>query len=626
MTLKLHKIFTYFIKFQQVFYYFHLLYIVYWAVLVLHGPVFWYWFLVPGVIFVLEGIYRINASFGAHGHTYIEKGIILPSRVIHLVIKKPINFNYHPGDWIYVQIPEIAKAEWHPFTISSAPEMESSIWLHIRTVGEWTSRLYDYFKQQDAYLSEDWVKLGIDNPALVLNEERVSLSSVAGKVRKFSVKESGHEEAFLPQPSGKDDGSDKLFLQPISRNRLITAAANRMPFIIQSPFTPFNTPNRNNRNKKLSPLFGSGLSSNQDSFEEQGLTHNKTFLLNPPSVFGKHKEAGLYLTVGQDINQNLSTTPLTSSAIELTTLTSDARAFDSNNSKKEMRRHSSIEVNSAGKLSSISLSSSKSPEVRRHSDVTERKGVLRLASKIFVLPIPSDCDETGCGRARRPSRATEDLESGLLNSNVSGTRSKCNSPVSKFAAGIKEEQKDIMDRMLAGNVFKLQKPLHLYIDGPYGSPSSHIFHTEHAVLIATGIGVTPFASLLQSIMFRYIKARHSCPSCGHCWTDPIPPEAMNLRKVDFVWINRDQKSFEWFVNLLSELEITQAELGESERFLDMHMYITSALDKHDMKAVGLQLALDIMHEKEKRDLITGLKTRTKPGRPKWDQVFILLSS
>lgn len=52
-----------------------------------------------------------------------------------------------------------------------------------------------------------------------------------------------------------------------------------------------------------------------------------------------------------------------------------------------------------------------------------------------------------------------------------------------------------------------------------------------------------------------------------------------------------------------------------------HMYITSALQKTDMKAVSLQLALDLLHEKEKRDLITGLKTRTTAGRPNWDKVF-----
>lgn len=163
------------------------------------------------------------------------------------------------------------------------------------------------------------------------------------------------------------------------------------------------------------------------------------------------------------------------------------------------------------------------------------------------------------------------------------------------------------------------------------------------MLIATGIGVTPFASILQSIMHRYWKARHTCPRCDFEWSSEIPQTVMNLRKVDFFWINRDQRSFEWFVNLLSQLEIEQAELGGAMeryfpnhfffvvyllnnilfiyRFLDMHMYITSALQKTDMKAVGLQLALDLLHQKEKRDLITGLKTRTNAGRPNWDKVF-----
>ena len=122
----------------------------------------------------------------------------------------------------------------------------------------------------------------------------------------------------------------------------------------------------------------------------------------------------------------------------------------------------------------------------------------------------------------------------------------------------------------------------------------------------------------------------------------------NLKKVDFIWINRDQKSFEWFVNLLSQLEEEQEEHGGElgrflemhlfvtfftlffypflthflpGRFLEMHMYVTSALQRTDMKAVALQLALDLMHEKEKKDLVTGLKARTNAGRPNWTKVL-----
>ncbi len=76
------------------------------------------------------------------------------------------------------------------------------------------------------------------------------------------------------------------------------------------------------------------------------------------------------------------------------------------------------------------------------------------------------------------------------------------------------------------------------------------------------------------------------------------------------------------MQLLSQLEIEQAErFGGLDKFLDIHLYITSVMPAADFKAVTLQLALDLMHKKTKRDLITGLKTRTISGRPDWDEVF-----
>merc|ERR1712039_510158 len=161
-----------------------------------------------------------------------------------------------------------------------------------------------------------------------------------------------------------------------------------------------------------------------------------------------------------------------------------------------------------------------------------------------------------------------------------------------------------------------------HVDGPFGAPASDIFRAEHAVLIGTGIGVTPFASILQSIMHRYWQMKRECPGCKLQWTDSELEIMMNLKKVDFFWINRDQKSFEWFVNLLSQLEIEQAEIGGAlSRFLEMHMYVTSALQKTDMKSVFLQMAMDLLHKKGSRDLVTGLKSRTNAGRPNWNKVF-----
>uniref|UniRef100_A0A672ZK49 NADPH oxidase, EF-hand calcium binding domain 5 n=1 Tax=Sphaeramia orbicularis TaxID=375764 RepID=A0A672ZK49_9TELE len=323
----------------EVFYWSHLSYVWVWSLLMVHCANFWKWFVVPGLVFLLEKIVGIAVS--RMGSLYIVEVNLLPSKVTHLVIKRPQFFHFKPGDYIYINIPVIAKYEWHPFTISSAPEQSDSLWLHIRSMGQWTNRLYEYFRQPES--------------------------------------------------------------QTVSPKRLTTSLRNR---------------------RQVSAKFG------------------------------------------------------------------------------ENHRFCNI---------------------------------------------------------------------------------KC------------------------------------YIDGPYGTPTRQIFASEHAVLIGAGIGITPFASILQSIIYR--RRKQNCPNCNYSWCENIKDSEMKLRKVDFIWINRDQKSFEWFVSLLTKLEMDQADEEPEGRFLEMHMYMTSALSKNDMKAIGLQMALDLLAKKEKRDSITGLRTRTQPGRPEWGKVF-----
>ena len=171
------------------------------------------------------------------------------------------------------------------------------------------------------------------------------------------------------------------------------------------------------------------------------------------------------------------------------------------------------------------------------------------------------------------------------------------------------------------------------IDGPFGAPTSKIFRANHAVLVGTGIGVTPFAPVLQSFMHRYWEKREECPKCHYRWTDDLSNlgnlekviminiiciksfffchyfftvrilhsctsiHVLNV-KVEFVWINRDTGPMDWFHQLLAQLEIEQAEKGGMmEKFLDIHMYITSALKKDDVRTLGVNLALDILYKK-----------------------------
>lgn len=160
----------------EVFYWTHLLYVPFWILTLFHGPNFWKWFMLPGLVYIVERVLRFVWMRGEHGKTYISSGLLLPSKVIHLVIKRPFNFNFRPGDYVFVNIPAIANYEWHPFTISSAPEQEDYMWLHIRTVGEWTNRLYRYFEREQQKLHKGEVNThmhAIPTPSfMLLNEAR----------------------------------------------------------------------------------------------------------------------------------------------------------------------------------------------------------------------------------------------------------------------------------------------------------------------------------------------------------------------------------------------------------------------------------------------------------------------
>ncbi len=66
----------------EVFYWTHNLFVIWYIALILHGPVFWCWFIGPAVIYIIERILRSKFfKLARYGRTYVEEGIILPSNV-----------------------------------------------------------------------------------------------------------------------------------------------------------------------------------------------------------------------------------------------------------------------------------------------------------------------------------------------------------------------------------------------------------------------------------------------------------------------------------------------------------------------------------------------------------------
>ena len=74
----------------EVFYFSHLLYVIYWVLLIFHAPNFWKWFIGPCVAFLIEKIFRMARSLSDEGKTWVTMGVVLPSKVV----RNKINNNH----------------------------------------------------------------------------------------------------------------------------------------------------------------------------------------------------------------------------------------------------------------------------------------------------------------------------------------------------------------------------------------------------------------------------------------------------------------------------------------------------------------------------------------------------
>ncbi|KAK3710479.1 hypothetical protein LTR37_010322 [Vermiconidia calcicola] len=178
------------------------------------------------------------------------------------------------------------------------------------------------------------------------------------------------------------------------------------------------------------------------------------------------------------------------------------------------------------------------------------------------------------------------------------------------ALGAGPEQAKLYDELDPMGMYEValqngQEMPKLRIDGPYGAPAEDVFENEVAVLIGTGIGVTPWAAILKNIW--------------HMRLSPNPPK--RLRRVEFIWVCKDTTSFEWFQALLSSLEEQSLGLtgaGSDAEFLRIHTYLTQRMDVDTAQNIVLNsVGTD-------KDPLTELSSRTNFGRPDFNRLLVAM--
>ncbi|EME46103.1 hypothetical protein DOTSEDRAFT_70188 [Dothistroma septosporum NZE10] len=178
------------------------------------------------------------------------------------------------------------------------------------------------------------------------------------------------------------------------------------------------------------------------------------------------------------------------------------------------------------------------------------------------------------------------------------------------ALGAGQEQQKLYDELDPMGMYEValqhgQEMPKLRIDGPYGAPAEDVFENEIAILIGTGIGVTPWAAILKNIW--------------HMRLSPNPPR--RLRRVEFIWVCKDTTSFEWFQALLSSLEQQSTGMsgpGSHQEFLRIHTYLTQKMDVDTAQNIVLNsVGTD-------KDPLTELNSRTNFGRPDFNRLLVAM--
>ncbi|XP_031391961.1 respiratory burst oxidase homolog protein A isoform X1 [Punica granatum] len=137
------------------FWYSHHLFVLVYVLLVIHGVLLylvhkwykkttWMYLAVPVLLYAGERTLRF---FRSGSYTVrLLKVAIYPGNVLTLKMSKPPQFRYKSGQYMFVQCPAVSPFEWHPFSITSAPD-DDYLSVHIRQLGDWTQELKRVFAE-----------------------------------------------------------------------------------------------------------------------------------------------------------------------------------------------------------------------------------------------------------------------------------------------------------------------------------------------------------------------------------------------------------------------------------------------------------------------------------------------
>ncbi|PKA46682.1 Respiratory burst oxidase like protein C [Apostasia shenzhenica] len=131
------------------FWYSHHLFVAVYVLFIVHGfslyltkkwykKTTWMYVAAPMILYAWERmVRRLRSSIRA---VKIVKVAALQGNVLELHVSRPQGFRHRSGQYILLNCAAVSPLEWHPFSITSAPQ-DDHVSVHVRIVGDWTRQL-----------------------------------------------------------------------------------------------------------------------------------------------------------------------------------------------------------------------------------------------------------------------------------------------------------------------------------------------------------------------------------------------------------------------------------------------------------------------------------------------------
>lgn len=516
----------------------------------------WAWIGIPVVIYMLERIARL---YRQTRDVRILCAELLPGKVLALKLSKPKGFEYESGMYVYVNCPRLAKSEWHPFSLTSAPGADH-LSLHIRVAGDWTEELYNRFQAYERTQRHEEFQV----------EYMMSVIPKLDSMAKYP--QSGDVQVTVGDPSGVPSVPPRLW--------------NGLPLVKDSTKI---------ERKASAPL--KATKSGVLDLHVVGKSPKKIARqLSAPSsmaIFGPGYLGEPHFKVPED-------KPAFMVPVSINPLWLDdpewprAGCEDEDTKVVHLRTCSRDEVQVVRVPKDVPLTT---PSPRFF--VPETRECTRASPTPFAM-VAAPLDRQSCSSEVKPCADGEAGKGTTVNSLQPISRTS-NYSFTRDLAHVRSTGIDSMAGL----------PMKLLLDGPFGAPAQGYRDYSVLLLVGAGIGVTPFASVLSDLVHRMGQMARGT-RMGQASMMP------HFKKVYFYWSVRSQSEVVWFSRVLEAIS-----REDVHKLLDINVHITGLRSANDVRTMPLKLVQVAVHKQTGMDVMSGLNGHvlTRFGRPDWPKVF-----